>query len=72
MTARDVIRQVAQVLTTLLFAPLLQGVILQFEERGAARPTTWRLSALSRSLEIVPQADRRMEDRDVRPLWLSR
>src|SRR5579871_175845 len=33
MTARDVILQVAQVLTTLLFAPLLQGVILQFEER---------------------------------------
>lgn len=33
MTARDVILQIAQVLTTLLFAPLLQGVILQFEER---------------------------------------
>jgi hypothetical protein len=33
MTARDVILQVAQILTTLLFAPLLQGVILQFEER---------------------------------------
>ena len=33
MTARDVILQVAQVLTVLLLAPLLQGVILQFEER---------------------------------------
>jgi formate hydrogenlyase subunit 4 len=33
MTVRDVILQVAQVLTTLLLAPLLQGVILQFEER---------------------------------------
>src|SRR3984957_12440480 len=33
MTARDIILQVAQVLATLLLAPLLQGVILQFEER---------------------------------------
>jgi formate hydrogenlyase subunit 4 len=33
LTARDVILQVAQVLTVLLLAPLLQGVILQFEER---------------------------------------
>ncbi|OCC05453.1 formate hydrogenlyase [Labrys sp. WJW] len=33
MTARDVLLQIAQVLTTLLVAPLLQGVILQFEER---------------------------------------
>ena len=33
MTIRDVILQVAQVLTTLLLAPLLQGIILQFEER---------------------------------------
>ena len=33
MIARDVILQIAQVLTTLLLAPLLQGVILQFEER---------------------------------------
>ena len=30
---RDIILQVAQVLVTLLLAPLLQGVILQFEER---------------------------------------
>jgi formate hydrogenlyase subunit 4 len=30
---RDIILQFAQVLATLLFAPLLQGVILQFEER---------------------------------------
>lgn len=33
MSVRDVLLQVAQVLTTLLLAPLLQGVILQFEER---------------------------------------
>lgn len=33
MMARDVILQICQVLTVLLFAPLLQGVILQFEER---------------------------------------
>ena len=33
MTGRDVILQIAQVLATLLLAPLLQGVILQFEER---------------------------------------
>jgi formate hydrogenlyase subunit 4 len=33
MTIRDVILQAAQVLTTLLLAPLLQGAILQFEER---------------------------------------
>ncbi len=33
MTAQDIVLQVAQVLTTLLLAPLLQGVILQFEER---------------------------------------
>ena len=33
MTARDVVLQIAQVLVTLLLAPLLQGVILQFEER---------------------------------------
>jgi len=31
--ARDVLLQIAQVLATLLLAPLLQGVILQFEER---------------------------------------
>jgi formate hydrogenlyase subunit 4 len=33
MTARDIILQVAQVLAALLLAPLLQGAILQFEER---------------------------------------
>jgi formate hydrogenlyase subunit 4 len=33
MTVRDVVLQVCQVLTVLVFAPLLQGVILQFEER---------------------------------------
>src|SRR5579883_2167239 len=33
LSARDVILQVCQVLTVLLLAPLLQGVILQFEER---------------------------------------
>ena len=33
MIARDVLLQIAQVLATLLLAPLLQGVILQFEER---------------------------------------
>jgi formate hydrogenlyase subunit 4 len=33
MTVPDVIVQIAQVGTTLLFAPLLQGVIAQFEER---------------------------------------
>jgi len=33
MTARDVVLQVAQVLAAMLLAPLLQGVILQFEER---------------------------------------
>jgi formate hydrogenlyase subunit 4 len=33
MIVRDVILQFAQVLTTLLLAPLLQGIILQFEER---------------------------------------
>jgi formate hydrogenlyase subunit 4 len=31
--ARDIVLQIAQVLATLLLAPLLQGVILQFEER---------------------------------------
>ncbi|MGO8801081.1 MAG: respiratory chain complex I subunit 1 family protein [Roseiarcus sp.] len=33
MTARDVLLQIAQVLTVLLLAPLIQGVIVQFEER---------------------------------------
>ncbi len=33
MSAREIVLQVAQVLATLLLAPLLQGVILQFEER---------------------------------------
>src|SRR5580704_7508866 len=33
MIARDIVLQIAQVLATLLLAPLLQGVILQFEER---------------------------------------
>ncbi len=33
MTARDIILQVAQVLAVLLLAPLIQGVIVQFEER---------------------------------------
>src|SRR5512135_2702766 len=33
MTARDILLQIAQVLTVLLVAPLLQGIILQWEER---------------------------------------
>jgi formate hydrogenlyase subunit 4 len=33
MIARAIVLQIAQVLATLLLAPLLQGVILQFEER---------------------------------------
>jgi formate hydrogenlyase subunit 4 len=33
MSARDILLQVAQVLTVLLLAPLIQGIILQFEER---------------------------------------
>ncbi len=33
MTLRDILLQIAQVITVLLFAPLIQGIILQFEER---------------------------------------
>jgi formate hydrogenlyase subunit 4 len=33
MTVRDILLQVAQVLVTLLLAPLIQGIIVQFEER---------------------------------------
>jgi len=33
MTLRDILLQIAQVVTVLLFAPLIQGIILQFEER---------------------------------------
>jgi formate hydrogenlyase subunit 4 len=33
MTARDVVLQITQVLVTLLLAPLIQGIIVQFEER---------------------------------------
>ncbi len=33
MTARDILLQVAQVLTVLILAPLIQGFIIQFEER---------------------------------------
>ena len=33
MTTRDIVLQICQVLVTLLLAPLLQGVVLQFEER---------------------------------------
>jgi formate hydrogenlyase subunit 4 len=33
MIVRDILLQVAQVLTVLVLAPLLQGIILQFEER---------------------------------------
>lgn len=33
MTARDILLQIAQVLTVLILAPLIQGVIVQFEER---------------------------------------
>src|SRR5271156_3132420 len=33
MNARDIVLQVAQVLAVLLLAPLIQGIILQFEER---------------------------------------
>ena len=33
MTARDILLQIAQVVSVLAFAPLLQGAILQFEER---------------------------------------
>ena len=33
MSARDVLLQIGQVLTVLLLAPLIQGIIVQFEER---------------------------------------
>ena len=33
MTARDVLLQIAQVVTVLVLSPLIQGIILQFEER---------------------------------------
>jgi formate hydrogenlyase subunit 4 len=33
MTARDILLQIAQVFSVMAFAPLLQGAILQFEER---------------------------------------
>jgi formate hydrogenlyase subunit 4 len=33
MTGRDILLQIAQVLSVMAFAPLLQGAILQFEER---------------------------------------
>ena len=33
MSARDIILQIGQVLTVLLAAPLLQGIIMQFQER---------------------------------------
>jgi formate hydrogenlyase subunit 4 len=33
MIGRDILLQIAQVLTVLTLAPLLQGVILKFEER---------------------------------------
>jgi formate hydrogenlyase subunit 4 len=33
MTVRDIVLQVGQVLAVLLLAPLLQGIVLQFEER---------------------------------------
>ena len=33
MTMRDILLQIAQVLTVLTLAPLLQGLIVQFEER---------------------------------------
>lgn len=33
MTARDILLQIAQVATVLLAAPLLQGIVVQFEER---------------------------------------
>jgi formate hydrogenlyase subunit 4 len=33
MSVRDILLQIAQVLTVLLLAPLIQGVIVQFEER---------------------------------------
>jgi formate hydrogenlyase subunit 4 len=33
MTARDILLQIGQVLTVLILAPLIQGIILQFEER---------------------------------------
>jgi formate hydrogenlyase subunit 4 len=33
MSARDILLQIGQVLTVLLLAPLIQGIIIQFEER---------------------------------------
>jgi formate hydrogenlyase subunit 4 len=33
MSERDILLQIAQVLTTILLAPLIQGIIVQFEER---------------------------------------
>ena len=33
MTARDILLQIAQVLTVLILSPLIQGIIIQFEER---------------------------------------
>ncbi|MGH7074358.1 MAG: NADH-quinone oxidoreductase subunit H, partial [Stellaceae bacterium] len=33
MTLRDILLQIGQVLTVLILAPLIQGIILQFQER---------------------------------------
>jgi formate hydrogenlyase subunit 4 len=61
MMLRDILLQIAQVLTVLLLAPLLQGAILQFEERvqlaqgpGVFQPyrDLWKLF---RKQIIVPQ-----------------
>ena len=53
---RDVLLQIAQVITALALAPLLQGVILQWQERVQRAQGPGYFPALPRSLEAIPQA----------------
>ena len=57
MTLRDILLQIAQVLSILLLAPLHQGIILRFEKRIAARARTGYLSATPQSPEALLQAE---------------
>ena len=64
--ARDVLRQIAEVLVTLLLAPLLQGAVLQFGERvqrsqGPGIFQSYRdLCKLSHEQTVIPDTASRL------------
>jgi formate hydrogenlyase subunit 4 len=50
---RHIVLRIGQVLTVVLLAPLIQGIIVQFEERVQRKPGPGHLPALSRPVEAL-------------------